>query len=230
MKGLDLFRGLCPAINGLANLSAVQIMTDANDHESQLASVANECQLKECRICESIAVVCLSGHSAAAGKIFRASEQLTFRLQSDDNQTASSQARDGGHMKALYKALAASAVGFAAIPGLAQSAAADPIVILAEFEPGLTTTDGAPVMIQPGEIALSGDQSQARLQAIESSRLEYGSLKFSFDGECEPAIELSFGLVNDLIYAQVDDDGEKRVTMTCYTELTTPRTIVKPAR
>ena len=85
-------------------------------------------------------------------------------------------------------------------------------------------------MIQPGEIALSGDQSQARLQAIESSRLEYGSLKFSFDGECEPAIELSFGLVNDLIYAQVDDDGEKRVTMTCYTELTTPRTIVKPAR
>ena len=47
MKGLNLFWRFSTVFNGIADFPAIQIMANANDHESQLASVANECQSKE---------------------------------------------------------------------------------------------------------------------------------------------------------------------------------------
>lgn len=44
MKRLNLLWRICAVFNGFTHFAAVEIMTNANDHESQLSLVANDCQ------------------------------------------------------------------------------------------------------------------------------------------------------------------------------------------
>lgn len=41
---LNFLRGAGPGIDGFGNIFTIQSVTNANDHESQLAPVANDCQ------------------------------------------------------------------------------------------------------------------------------------------------------------------------------------------